>query len=104
LERTEILALSIDDREHQQMMVERVAEDDGRTIEFRLISDPDHAVIDRYGLLNQQDPRQRPIPHPTVLVIDREGVVRWKFIEINYKIRPTNEDILGALADLHGMG
>jgi peroxiredoxin len=100
LERTEILALSIDDREHQQMMIDRVAEDDGRTIEFRLISDPDHAVIDRYGLLNQEDPRQRPIPHPTVLVIDREGVVRWKFIEINYKIRPTNEDILGALADV----
>jgi peroxiredoxin len=86
------------------MMIDRVAEDDGRAIEFRLISDPTHAVIDRYGLLNQQDPRQRPIPHPTVLVIDREGVVRWKFIEINYKIRPTNQDILGALADLRGMG
>lgn len=35
---------------------------------------------------------------------DREGVVRWKFIEINYKIRPTNEDILGALAALGGGG
>jgi peroxiredoxin len=57
-------------------------------------------VIDRYGLLNQQDPRDRPIPHPTVLVIDREGVVRWKFIEINYKIRPTNEQITAALEEV----
>jgi len=84
----------------QQRMIDRVAEQDGRVIEYVLLSDPDHAVIDRYGLLNQQDPQQRPIPHPTVFLIDREGVVRWKFIEIDYRIRPTNEDILTALAEV----
>lgn len=82
------------------MMIDRVAETDGRRLDFTLISDPDHAVIERYGLLNQQDPRQRPIPHPTIFLIDREGVVRWKFIEINYKIRPTNDDVLEALRAL----
>jgi len=85
-------------------MLDRVAASDGRALEFPLISDPDHAVVARYGLLNQQDPQDRPIPHPTVLVIDRDGVVRWKFIEINYKIRPTNEDILAALAEVQGGG
>jgi peroxiredoxin len=85
------------------MMIDRVAETDGRTLEFPLLSDPDHAVIDRYGLLNQEDPRQRPIPHPTVFVIDREGTVRWKFVEINYKIRPTNEAILVALSRIQGI-
>jgi hypothetical protein len=35
-----------------------------------------------------------------VFVIDQAGVVRWKFVEINYKIRPTNEDILTALDQL----
>ena len=84
------------------MMIDRVAAEDGRTLDFTLLSDPDHAVVDRYGLLNQQDPQARPIPHPTVFVIDREGIVRWKFIEINYKIRPTNDDILGALGELDG--
>lgn len=82
------------------MMIDRVAESDGRRLEYRLLSDPDHAVIDRYGLLNQHDPRQRPIPHPTVFVIDQGGVVRWKFVEVNYKIRPTNEDVLAALDQL----
>lgn len=78
-------------------MIDRVAsETDGRMLDFPLLSDPDHAVIARYGLLNDGNPDQ-PIPHPTVFVIDREGVVRWKFIEINYKVRPTNEDILAAL-------
>jgi peroxiredoxin len=82
------------------MMIDRVAESDGRRLDFRLLSDPDHAVIGRYGLLNQHDPRQRPIPHPTVFVIDQAGVVRWKFVEINYKIRPMNEDVLAALDQL----
>lgn len=85
-------------------MIDRVAETDGRTLDFTLLSDPDHAVIDRYGLLNQQDPRARPIPHPTTLVIDREGVVRWKFLEINYKVRPSNTDIIRALAEVQDEG
>lgn len=83
-------------------MIDRVAESDGRVLEFPLLSDPDHAVIDRYGLLNQEDPQARPIPHPTVFIIDRNGGVRWKFIEIDYRIRPTNELILAALAEVQG--
>ena len=94
--------MSIDDREMQLRMIDRVAETDGRVLEFPLLSDPDHAVIDRYGLLNQQDPEARPVPHPTVFVIDRSGIVRWKFIEIDYRIRPTNEQILAALIEVQG--
>ena len=52
-------------------------------------------MIDRYGLWN---PAGRGWPHPTAYVIDRQGVVRWKFTEVNYKIRPTNDMILRALA------
>ena len=37
-------------------------------------------------------------PHPTTFVIDTRGIVRWKFIEINYKVRPTNGMILDALS------
>ena len=83
-----------------QLMIDRVAEEDGRHIEFQLLADPDNAVIDRYGVYNPDDSRRRAIPHPTTLVIDKEGVVRWKFIEIDYRIRPTNEAILTALAEL----
>ena len=59
-------------------------------------------MIDRYGLLNPDNPRG--IPHPTTLVIDRQGVVRWKFIEIDYRIRPTNEMVMEALQDVRGGG
>ena len=82
------------------MMIDRVAEEDGMLIEFTILSDPDNAVIDRYGVFNPDDSRRRAIPHPTTLVIDKQGVVRWKFIEIDYRIRPTNDGILAAVAEL----
>jgi len=96
---TVIMAISVDDREHQQMMIDRVAED-GIEMDFPLLTDPDHAVIDRYGLFNHEDPRGREITHPATYVIDKEGVVRWRFVEVNYRERPTNEDILAELAAL----
>ena len=92
---TAILALAIDSREDLQKMVDRIARTDGRRPDFPFLSDPGHRVIDRYGLWN---PEGRGWPHPTVYVIDRQGVVRWKFTEVNYKIRPTNDMILRALA------
>lgn len=92
-----LVAVSIDDREKQLLMIERVAEEHGRTLDFPLLSDPEHAVIDRYGLRNENDPGGRPIPHPATFVIDRDGRVRWKVVETDYRLRPSNEDILAAL-------
>ena len=92
----ELIALAIDDRELLQKMADKVAADGVKpTITF--LSDPDHRVIDRYGLLNTNG---KGWPHPTTYVIDRNGVVRWKFTEVNYKIRPTNQMILDALAKI----
>ncbi len=82
------------------MMIDRVREEFEIDIAYTLLTDDDHRVIDRYGLFNPEESRGRPVPHPTTLVIDRDGVVRWKFVEIDYRIRPTNEDILEALAAL----
>ena len=83
------------------MMVDRVAtENDGYVIDYTLLSDPGAAIINRYGLFNVDDHKGRAIPHPTVYVIDMDGRVHWKFTEVNYKIRPENEDILAALAEL----
>lgn len=66
-----------------------------------LVADAEHKVIDRYGLLNEKAAeRGRFIPHPTTYVIDKQGVVRWKFTEVDYKIRPTNEMVLAELEKL----
>ena len=97
---TEILAVASDDPADLQRMVDRVREEYGVSLDFPLLSDPEAAVIHRYGLFNQDDPRGRAIPHPTTYVIDRDGVVRWKMTEVNYRIRPENEDVLAALRQL----
>ena len=98
---TEIIALASDDAAELQMMIDRVAEEnDGLVLDYTFLSDPDASVINRYGLFNQDDPRGRAIPHPTTYVIDRDGVVRWKMTEVNYRIRPENADILEALMEI----
>lgn len=92
--------MSSDGPEDLQQMVDRVLEESGRLIGYTLLSDPDASVINRYGLYNQDDPRGRAIPHPTTYVIDRQGMVRWKMTEVNYRIRPENADVLAALAEI----
>ena len=93
----ELIAVSVDNRELLQTMADKIAAD-GVKPDFTFLSDPGHRVIDRYGLRNPDNPRG--IPHPTTYVIDQNGIVRWKFTEVNYKIRPTNEMIVAALGKL----
>jgi len=92
---TELLAVSVDPKADLQKMVDRISKEDGKPPDFLFLSDPGHRVINRYGLLNPDDPRG--IPHPTTYVIDQRGVVRWKLTEVNYKVRPSNAMILEAL-------
>lgn len=79
-------------------MAARIAKEDQKLPDFPLLSDLGHKVIDRYGLLN---PSGRGLPHPATYVVDKKGVVRWKFVEVDYKVRPTNEMVLEALHKLH---
>ncbi len=80
-------------------MADKIAKDDGKPPGFVFLSDPGHRVIDRYGLWN---PEGRGWPHPTTYVIDRQGIVRWRFDEVNFRVRPSNEQILEALAGFRG--
>jgi peroxiredoxin len=99
---TELLAVSADDTSLLQIMVDRVTEEnDGKLIDYTLLTDEGGGVINRYGLFNTIT-QDLPIPHPTTYVIDREGVIRWKMTEVNYRIRPENADILAALEEIDG--
>jgi len=89
-DKVEILAVSVDPRDKAVFLRDKLKDQPG--FNFPLLSDADHQVIDRYGLLNEQ--AKRPMPHPATYVIDRKGVVRWKFVEVDYKVRPSNEDVL----------
>ena len=95
-DQVEILAVSVDPHEKALWLRDKLKAEPG--FNFPLLSDPDHRVIDRYGLLNDKAPR--PLPHPTTLVIDRQGKIRWRLTEVDYKVRPSNEDVLKEIAKL----
>ncbi len=73
---------------------------DGKgAIKFQILSDPDHKVIDAYGLRDPAYEKEKVygIPHPAVYVIDKTGKVAWTRIESDYRKRPTNSEIRVAL-------
>jgi peroxiredoxin len=100
--KTAILAIAPDKLDVLGNMAANVKKKLGREdFSIILLGDADHAVIDGYGLLNEQAAtRGRFLPHPTTYVIDEKGVVRWKFTEKDYKIRPSNEEIAAELNKL----
>ena len=94
----EVLGVSVDPSEKIRAALEKMEMKMPGPANLTLLSDPDHAVITRYGLLNEQAvANKRYMPHPTTYVIDKGGKVTWKFTEVDYKIRPANEAILEAV-------
>ena len=95
----QVLAVSVDTHEETRDVLEELGARTpiaaGRAIAF--LEDRGHRAIDRYGILN---PKSRGWPHPATYVIDKTGMVRWRFVETDYRVRPTNDDILGALKSL----
>lgn len=71
---------------------------DDEGLEMPFLLDPDAGVIKQYGVYN--DESDRVIPHPTALVIDKQGVVRFVRVDENYRERPSVEELLEALGGL----
>lgn len=95
--KVQILAVSIDSHEDSKKFVQKLKERFAGDLDFPMLEDKNHKVIDRYGIFN---PEGKGWPHPATYVIDKQGVVRWKYIEVDYTKRPTNEQILQALRKL----
>ena len=69
---------------------------------FPLLCDG-RAVIERYGILNEaalENPDHAGIPHPATFIIDREGIIRFKKVWINYRERTPPATILEELEKL----
>ena len=94
-----LYAISIDPPDVSKQFAEKIAADGKGPIDFKLLSDPGHKVIDSYGLLDPSYKGQDVygIPHPAVYVIDKSGRVSWARIESNYRERPVNAEIRTAL-------
>jgi len=76
-------------------MARKIAADGRGPLGFPLLSDLRAVVVDRYRL---RDPEYKNgIPHPTVIILDQTGTIRWMKIESDYRVRPTNEEVGAAI-------
>ena len=66
-------------------------------ITFPLLSDAGLAVTKRLDVLNYT---QRNMAHPTTLVIDRQGTVRYMRTDYDFTKRPPAAELLAFLKDL----
>ena len=101
-ENVKLIAISVDPPDVSKNFAEKIASDGKGRVSFPILSDPDHKIIDAYGLRDPAYEGQKVygIPHPAVYVIDKQGKVVWAKIESDYKQRPTNEEIRAALDSL----
>lgn len=69
---------------------------DERKIAFPILSDQDHSIVQRYGILNRQyqpGHQNYGIPHPGTFILDREGRVLARYFEEEYQYRNTAASI-----------
>jgi len=91
-----ILAVSTDAPSESKQLIRELT---GGSDEFPipLLEDREHRVINRYGLFN---PDSGSLPHPATFIIDKERMVRWRFVEVNYRERASNQEVLRELNKL----
>lgn len=67
---------------------------------FPILSDPELATIDAYGLRHVAGRQGRDIALSASVLIDADGVVRWTHVTPNFRVRPLPNDILAAIDTL----
>ncbi len=65
-------------------------------LSFPLLSNSDLSVIKAYGILNEH----QEIAYPTTFVIDRSGTVRYAREDVDFRVRPSPDELLAALRAL----
>lgn len=73
----------------------KMKEKEGLT--FPILRDPDCGAVKEWGILNEGNSK---VPHPTAVVIDADGVIRYIRVDTDYKVRPDPEDLIAALKSL----
>ena len=98
-ENVRLYAISVDPPEVSRDFAKKIATDGKGEVTFPILSDPEHKIIDAYGLRDPAYDGQQfaGIPHPAVYVIDKSGKVTWARIESNYRERPASNEIRAAL-------
>lgn len=87
----EIVAISSEDRAQAAQIKREEA------LPFPILSDPEHRVIDAYGVFHDDEPKGRPIARPATFVLDAVGAIRYRYVGENPSDRPSPDEILAAV-------
>jgi peroxiredoxin len=89
----EIIAISPDSGEESEELRQRLS------LAFPILSDPDLAVTDTFGLRHAggRSATGEDKPYPTTFVVDARGIVKQIFANETYRDRPSPKDVLAAL-------
>ena len=92
----EVVAICVDSIEKNAGVVTRL------NLDFPILSDPDLKATDAFGLRHKDGypPNGTDIARPGIFIIDRDGVVRWRKLAENWRIRVRPETVLEHLANI----
>jgi peroxiredoxin len=71
-----------------------------RHLPFPILADDGQAVIHRWGLFNDLDPKRRAIPYPATYIVGQRRRVRWSKVSRGTRDRPTSGEIVAALKSI----
>jgi peroxiredoxin Q/BCP len=83
----QVLAISVDPPGKSRDMSAKLG------LPFPLLSDPDHKVIESFGVLDGN------MAQPSTFVLDTAGVIRWSYLG-DRTDRPFNDTIVSSLGDI----
>ena len=86
---TQIVAISVDDVEHAHIIWEKPVQR-----QFPVLSDPTAHVIRKYGLLHTAGKGDSDLALRTTLLIDEQGIERWRRVSETVPDIPKAADIL----------
>jgi peroxiredoxin len=94
----QMVALSQDTHDESRNMGYQIVNQPGK-LDFPLLEDRHHEVVDRYGIVNPTDTYKAGLPYPAIYVINKQGVIVQRFLDEKGS-RPTIQDVRGALKKL----
>jgi len=89
----EVVAVVVDPVEQNAKVVEQLE------LSYRIVADTERRVIDAYDLRHEEG-GEGGVARPATFVIDRNGIVRWRDLTDNYRLRPSADDVLAQVRAL----
>ena len=83
------MALSADDSEHARLVWKKLVKR-----KFPVLSDAGAKVIREYGLLDKESHGEAEIAIRTTMLVDENGIERWRLVSAMANDIPAPEDVL----------